>query len=209
MINLYLQEMGVAFLISLTGSLPLGNLNLMALRISASENLQKALWFSLGVTIVEMLYLRVTLAALLGIAGNDRLFVYCRIVSVLFLLALSVGSFVGGGAKERKNVFVENKMNRFGLGLVMSALNPMQIPFWAGWVLVLGVGLHASGGALLGHLFILGAGLGTFVALLLFVWAGARFAPLMKLHERKVNIAMGIVFLVLAIFQVSQLVSTF
>jgi threonine/homoserine/homoserine lactone efflux protein len=34
---------------------------------------------------------------------------------------------------EKKALLLNNKLNRFLLGLVMSALNPVQIPFWFLW----------------------------------------------------------------------------
>jgi hypothetical protein len=37
----------------------------------------------------------------------------------------------------KKNVILSSTLHRFWLGLFMSALSPMQIPFWFGWSTVL------------------------------------------------------------------------
>lgn len=194
------------FFISLSGSLPLGNLNVTAMHIAAKSTYKKALLFALGAVLVELLYLRFTLYGLGWVQLHSNIFVALRAFTILLFLVLAIGSFIaaGRGTDTHKNVVIDNKIDRFVLGVTMSALNPMQIPFWAGWAVYL-----FSSGTLLANagiynLFTLAAGVGTFAALLVFIYAGKRFSPVIRKHEKKVNIAMGILFLVMAMFQLTR-----
>ena len=55
-------------------------------------------------------------------------------VTLGIVVALAVSSFYAAmHAKVHKNVILSSTLNRYILGLVMSAVNPVQIPFWFGW----------------------------------------------------------------------------
>ena len=92
MIIHYLQSFIAGLLISLTGSIPLGNLNIAAMQIAAT-NTYRAFWFAVGVVLVGMAYLAVTLS-LLGTfnVGSKQLFCF-RLGSVALLLIMAIASF--------------------------------------------------------------------------------------------------------------------
>ena len=201
----YLQTFIAGLFISLSGSLPLGNLNVAAMQIASGETLRKALWFAIGVTIVEMLYLAITLKLVGRIDPHTPLFRFFRILAVLLLLIMAVGSFRATMNKEGKNIVIDNKARRLFLGATMSAVNPMQIPFWMGWVVYL-LSESLINNSLAGNaVFTLSAGIGTFSALLIFIVAGRRFSKWMRQNTKLVNLSMGCLFTLMALFQIIHL----
>ena len=202
MVIQYLQYLLTGLLISLSGSLPLGNLNVAAMQIAAKHSLNKAVWFAVGVTAIEMMYLRLTLGLLNLLAGYERLFYLFRALTIVLLLVLAVGSFIAARSKAGKHVILDSTGNKLVLGATMSILNPMQVPFWLGWAVYLLSRslLVATSGVY--NIFTAGAGMGTFAALLLFILAGRKFSVFMITHRASVNIAMGCLFGILALFQI-------
>ena len=125
--------------ISFLGSLPLGTLNIAAMQISITDGLRPAFYFVFGCLITELVYVRLSLIAMdwiqqpatafqntgMGYAGHY--FSACDFFFLCGALHPSVS----------KNVILSSTLHRFWLGLFMSALNPVQIPFWFGWSTVL------------------------------------------------------------------------
>src|SRR5215216_1864116 len=118
-------------LISFLGSLPLGTLNIAAMQISISDGLKPAILFSLGSLTAEVVYVRLSLVAMDWVRKQKRLFKILEWVTLGIVAALAVSSFYAAiHPSVSKNVILSSTMNRFFLGLGMSALNPVQIPFW-------------------------------------------------------------------------------
>jgi threonine/homoserine/homoserine lactone efflux protein len=126
-------------MISFLGSLPLGTLNVAAMQIGIQEGILHAIYFSFGSLLVEMIYVRISLMGVDWIRKQKKLMKAMEWFTLIIILALAAGSFYAAAAKgdEAKNVFLENNMHRFLLGMFMSAINPVQIPFWFGWSTVL------------------------------------------------------------------------
>ena len=74
MINELLPVLFAGFGVSFLGQLPLGNLNVAATQIGVEENFKNAWIFSLGVAIVEIIYLRFGLTSTKWIMQNKTLF---------------------------------------------------------------------------------------------------------------------------------------
>ena len=122
-------------LISFLGSLPLGTLNIAAMQIGIQESVTHALYFSLGSLLVEMIYVRISLVGVDWVRKQEKLMKAMEWFTLIIILALAAGSFMAAlkDGAETKNVFLENTMHRFLLGMFMSAINPVQIPCWLGW----------------------------------------------------------------------------
>jgi threonine/homoserine/homoserine lactone efflux protein len=189
----------------MTGSLPLGNLNVAAMQIAIKETLWKAIWFSIGVIIVEVAYLIITLSIIGKYAISEKIFFYFQLLSIAVLVILAIGSFNAAGNKSGKNTIIDNRTKRFHLGVLMSSVNPLQIPFWAGWVVYL-ISRSLIVNTWVGYaLFALSVGLGTFIALLVFVFIGNEFSVIMMRKQKHVNTLIGCLFAVMAIFQIFKL----
>lgn len=126
------------FIISFLGSLPLGTLNVAAMQIGITDGISPALWFAAGSLTAEIIYVRISLVAMDWVRKQEKILKALEWLTVLIVLALSVSSFVAAILPDgEKNIILSNTMHRGLLGFTMSAVNPVQIPFWFGWSTVL------------------------------------------------------------------------
>lgn len=79
-------------LISFLGSLPLGSLNVSAMQVAITENIKNAILFSLGVTLVEIMYVRLSLQGIDWIVANQLLFTVLEWMTVLLFIVMGISS---------------------------------------------------------------------------------------------------------------------
>ncbi len=129
---------GAGLVVSFLGSLPLGTLNIAAMQIGITEGVKNAILFSLGSLTAEMVYVRLSLVAMDWVRKQERIFKMLEWMTLIIIVALAVASFYAAmHPTQNKNVLLNNKLPSYLLGLTMSAINPIQIPFWFGWSTVL------------------------------------------------------------------------
>jgi threonine/homoserine/homoserine lactone efflux protein len=196
LLRIFITGMMISFL----GTLPLGTLNIAAMQISVSDGVRPAINFVIGVLIVEMIYVRISLVAMKWIIKNKRLFRWLEWISILIVLALAVSSFIAAADPVvHKNVLLSGTIHRFWLGMAMSALNPVQIPFWFGWSTVLfskNVLQHRQSHF---NTYILGIGTGTFIGNMVFVFGGRVIVDALNANQKMLNWIIGGIFLVTAV----------
>ena len=97
---------------------------------------------------------------------------------------------------------MNSRIDRFLLGMSMSALNPVQIPFWFIWTgYFLNQGWLKPGFTHF-NVFTLGAALGTIAGLVVYMYGGNWLVAKMKTSNRTLNKIMGVIFIIAAIAQV-------
>ena len=197
----------VGMLVSFVGSLPLGSLNIAAMQISITEGYKAALGFGTGVLLVEMIYVRISLVAMDKIRSQKKVLKVLEYVTLMIILALAISSFAAAAANnaDAKNVLLSNSLPRFVLGLLMSALNPVQIPFWFGWSTVLftkKILLPKKGYY---NIYIAGIGLGTLLATSVFIFGGQLMVNTLKANQNVLNYIIGGIFFIMAIIQIWKL----
>jgi threonine/homoserine/homoserine lactone efflux protein len=190
-------------LISFLGALPLGSLNVSAMQLAIAENIRNAVKFSLGVVLVEVLYVRLSLKGMDWVIANQRLFYVLEWVTVFLFVVLAISSFLTAGKKigEKKSILLNNKMNRFWLGFIMSAINPVQIPFWFIWSTYLLSNKILLPAEIEFNMYTAGIGIGTLAGLALFIFAGKWLVNKLNASHRIINLIVGIVFLLSAFIQ--------
>jgi threonine/homoserine/homoserine lactone efflux protein len=195
-------------LISFLGTLPLGTLNVSAMQISVQESTRRAILFALGVALVEIIYVRISLKGMYWVLENQQLFDMLQWVTVFLFLVLAVSCFrvAWKNGSSQKNILLKNKMNRFWLGLTMSAVNPVQIPFWFLWSTYLLSNKLLQPVTLHYNLYISGIAIGTLTALAVFIYAGKWLINKLNASNRVVNIVVGSVFVISAVVQLYRLV---
>lgn len=194
--------------ISFLGALPLGTLNVAAMQISVTDGIRPALLFSCGALLVEIFYVRLSLVAMEWVRKHKKLFVSLEWFSVLLIAALAVTTFIAAAhpSGEGKNVILSNTMHRFWLGVAMSAINPVQIPFWFGWSTVLfGKGVLQPQVAYY-NFYITGIGLGTFIGNAIFIFGGRLIVDKLNTHQAVLNWIIGGVFACTAMIMAYKLV---
>lgn len=186
--------------ISFLGTLPLGTLNIAAMQISVTDGIRPALYFALGALLVEVIYVRISLVAMDWVRKRQKLFRIFEWLTVLIIFALAISSFVAAAHPEvSKNVLLSNSVHRFWLGTMMSALNPVQIPFWFGWstaLLTKGV-LQPKNQHY--NLYIVGIGVGTLFGNLVFILGGRFVVEKLNTNQNILNYIIGGVFTITAI----------
>jgi threonine/homoserine/homoserine lactone efflux protein len=185
-------------LISFVGALPFGTLNLTAFDIAASQGLVSAIWFAMAVVLVELSVVRITLYGNERLHLGERALKYILPLGIVFLLYLSLSSFLEMDSvtvTDTKTDFFPQIGSTFVLGLLLSALNPLQFPFWMTWNQVLGRKgiLQRSNSHYV--FYILGIGLGTLVGLGIFILAGKFIFANYDRYHTITNLMMGLLYL--------------
>lgn len=194
--------------ISFLGALPLGTLNVAAMQISVSDGVVPALYFSLGALLVEVVYVRLSLVAMNWVRKQKLLFRWFEWITLFIIVALAVSSFMAAlQPTESKNIILSNSFPRFWLGVLMSAVNPMQIPFWFGWSTVL-----FTKGVLIPrndyyNLYIIGIGFGTFIGNLLFIFGGRLLVDKLINNHGLLHWIIGGIFAVTALLQLWRILT--
>lgn len=195
-------------LISFLGSLPLGTLNIAAMQIGIQESVANALYFSLGSLLVEMIYVRISLVGVDWVRKQEKLMKAMEWFTLIIILALAAGSFMAAlkDGAETKNVFLENTMHRFLLGMFMSAINPVQIPFWFGWSTVLFSKQILEPVKIQYNLYIVGIGLGTLAGNCVFIFGGKWLVERITGSQEYLNWVIGGIFAITAIVQAIKMI---
>lgn len=194
----------IGMLVSFLGSLPLGTLNVAAMQISVTDGISPALWFSFGSLVAEIIYVRLSLVAMDWVRKQKKLFKALEWITLLIVMALAVSSFVAAAhpSGEAKNVLLSNTMHRFFLGLIMSAINPVQIPFWFGWSTILFTKNVLQPKPAFYNLYITGIGIGTFIGNCVFIFGGQLVADKLNNNQHILQYVIGSIFAITAIIQI-------
>lgn len=194
-------------LISFLGSLPLGTLNVAIMQLSITDGIAAALWFGLGSLTAEVVYVRLSLIAMDWVRQQKKLFRFLEWITLGIVVALAVASFYAAiHPSVQKNVLLSSTLHRYWLGLFMSALNPVQIPFWFGWSTVLfSKGILQPKPAQY-NAYIAGIGLGTLLGNCVFVFGGLLLAEKLNSNQNILNWVIGGIFLLTAIIQIVKMV---
>lgn len=189
-------------IISFLGSLPLGTLNVAAMQISIAEGVRPALLFSTGSLVAEIVYVRISLVAIDWIRKQNKLFRILEWATLVIVLALAVSSFYAALHPRSGGSILQNSpLPKFILGFTMSALNPVQIPFWFGWSTVLFTKRVLLPYASHYNSYITGIGIGTFVGNCVFVFGGKLIVDTLNARQNLLNWVIGGIFAITAIIQ--------
>ncbi|MDB5252872.1 MAG: lysine transporter LysE [Flaviaesturariibacter sp.] len=192
--------------ISFLGSLPLGTLNVAAAQLAITDGIRPAFLFSLGSLTAEVVYVRLSLIAMDWVRRQQRLFRILEWVTLAIVVALAVSSFYAATHPSvHKNVILSSTLNRYLLGLTMSALNPVQIPFWFGWSTVLFTKKILLPKTNHYNIYILGIGLGTLMGNCVFVFGGKLIATKISGNQNIMNWVIGGIFTLTALIQLYKM----
>jgi len=198
LLRIFLTGLFISFL----GSLPLGTLNVAAMQIAITDGLQPAILFSLGSLTAEVIYVRLSLMAMDWVRKQQKLFRILEWVTLLIVVALAVSSFYAAiHPKVQQNIILSSTLHRYFLGLIMSALNPVQIPFWFGWSTVLFTKKVLLPQNNHYNSYIAGIGLGTFAGMCLFIFGGRFLVQSLNAHQKVLSWVIGGIFAATALIQ--------
>lgn len=187
--------------ISFLGTLPLGTLNVAAMQISVTDGILPAVYFVLGAMVVEIFYVRVSLVAMNWVRKHDKIFRWLEWMSLAVVVALAVTTFMAAAkpSGSGRNLILSNTIHRFWLGVMMSAINPVQIPFWFGWSTVLFTRKVLLPRQDHYNIYIAGIGIGTLTGNAVFIFGGRLMVDKLNTNQDVLNWIIGGVFALTAI----------
>lgn len=196
------------WMVSFLGQLPLGNMSFTATQIAVEEHFKNAWKYAIGVALVEMLYLRLALTSMDWVVQHRTWFLALGWLTVVLFFLLSYLSFRAAGQKSntKKAVVLNNKLPRFVLGLTMSALNPVQIPFWFLWTSQWIAWGWLPTERLAFNYFTIGAGLGTITGLALYIHGGNYIVKRFQAGNQRLNQVIGVIFFITALIQLYRMI---
>ena len=163
-----LKNIGVGFLVSFLGSIPLGYLNVIGFDIYNHAGIASVVPYLFGVITVEAFVIYFTLIFANKLIRNKKLLKIIAGFSVLFMFLLAY-IFYASAAKtsSQTSILTEYKTHSpYFIGLFLSGLNFIQIPFWVGWNLYLLNGKYIEIADSKKYLYVFGTLIGTFCGML-------------------------------------------
>ena len=202
------QQLITGMAVSFVGSLPLGYLNVIAVQLFLTQSWYGLLFFLLGVIVVELVVIQITLVGARRLLDNTRLLFWIDIFTVCFLTLLAF-SFLYGGKEDDTKIALPAylvSIHPLVVGLALNGLNFIQLPFWAGWNIFLIKSQKINPRQSVYYLA--GAGIGTFVGMLLFVLLVHAFAH-MPFVGRNMAYLLFIIFIALAMMPLWKVIKSF
>jgi threonine/homoserine/homoserine lactone efflux protein len=202
----FIKVFFAGMLVSFIGSLPLGTLNIAAMQISISDGVTAAMFFSLGSLTAEIIYVRMSLVAMDWVRKQDRILKMLDWLTFVVVGLLAVSNFYAATQPEvEKNIILSSSLPKPLLGFIMSAINPVQIPFWFGWSTVLFAKKILVPNAGHYNVYIFGIGLGTFFGNCVFIFGGQWVASSINGNSHIVSWIIGGIFALTALLQLIKI----
>ncbi len=203
--NQYISEFLIGFGVSYLFSLPPGMISLNVLQTTIQKGLLSAFWLAVAAVIVESVQAFIGVKFSEWINQHENLKLGLEVFVIPVFLALGIGNVMIGiktiRNKDKASLQPQKTIGSFWKGLIVSALNPVAIPFWVVWA----VGISEKNLLVMetSHIlvFVFGTTLGTLACLMTYAVLSAVIAK--RIHAVKVwmNIIIGALFIGLAIAQ--------
>ena len=180
-----LKLFSISFATSAWGSIPLGILNLTIVQIAATVGYMSAFQFSLGVVLVEIMYVKFTLVGLHYFDSkkiNHSLFKWVTAILILLYAGFYFYKFLFHENKSNSNYMLKT-VSFFMLGVIMNSLNFLQITYWLGWSFVFKQKNILQKKMTHTTTYLIGIGLGTFCVFMLFIIGGYHFKSWLNEHQ--------------------------
>ncbi len=189
----FMAGAGVSFL----GSLPPGILNATIVQVTLRNGIRAAGWFALACVLVEVAYSYVAVLLATSLLRLGRFAYVIELFSTGLLL-------VAGIYYVRKKTFQTTSTvikHPFYLGIGLSIINVVAIPFWLVYTSLLsGLGLVRVMDSQGVSLYLSGIGLGTLLALLLFAVL-SQYIHRVALNTDWINRVVGLLMVATSIYQ--------
>ena len=200
-----LKNIFVGFLVSFIGSIPLGYLNVIGFEIFSKLGMNSLVYFLLGVIFVEMFVIYFTLMFAKQLVNNKKLMKAIDYFAIIFLLIIAYTFYSSSSSDANQQGVLEKYISypTFLIGVFLSGINFLQIPFWTGWNLYLINGKYISIEYNLKFYYITGTLIGTFGGMLsLVLILNSLSQNTSSFSKYIIPVAIPLFFVVLAIIQV-------
>lgn len=186
------------------GLLPPGMLNMTAVRATIENNKKSGLLFSLGAALIVIPQSFVALFFANYFVKHPEIIEQLSIAGVIVLFVLSIFFFFQA-RKKFKGEGKKSKGNYFFIGLFMSALNMLAVPFYFFYSSF----FQSKGLLILQHpfisFFVLGAFLGAFLLFVLYTNFAILIEKRAQFIAKNINYILSILFFILGILTLFKL----
>ena len=166
-----LKNIFVGFLVSFIGSIPLGYLNIVGYEVYKSFGINETVFYLLGVISIEFFVIYFTLLFANQLISNKKLIKFIEGFSIVFMFLLAY-IFYSSASKSTSSQTVLEKYvdySPFVVGIILSCLNFIQIPFWTSWNLYLLNGKYIEVSKSRKYFYVFGTISGTFSGMLVLI----------------------------------------
>lgn len=185
------------------GYIPPGNINLSAVQITLNKGLKQAYYFIVAFSSVEILFTFGVMRFVQWLSNTINLTQY---IDMAMILVFSVLGIITWRSRKQMPNTEQSNTDSIRYGLLLGAVNPMQIPFW----LFVGTYLMShdwvQDGFVSLAIFSVGSGIGAGIVL----YGFARFAQYIQdrftLSSYVVNKSIAILFFALSIIHIGKVV---
>lgn len=192
-------------LISLAGTLPPGIFTLTASQIASTGDHTAAWQFSMGAMLGEVVVVRLALGGMQWFSRNKKFIRLLEWMSIGLLVLFALACFITA-LQEQDFSSVTGKIASasFLTGFSLSLINPVHIPFWMGWTLVLLKKdvLRLTAGNF--NWFSTGIGMGTVAGFWIFIDAGSYLLALFHANQFWIQCGLGLLLLWVAAVQIRK-----
>ena len=163
----------IGFLVSFIGSIPLGYLNVVGYDVFKKFGLNETVSYLLGVISVEFFVIYFTLLFANKLIANQKLLKFIEGFSVVFMFALAFVFYTSASSETTNPSVLERyvKYSPFVVGLILSSLNFIQVPFWTSWNLYLLNGNYIEISKSRKYFYVFGTVFGTFSGMLVLIFS--------------------------------------
>jgi len=199
----YLTHVALGFAMAFFSLIPPGMLNMTAVRTTIEKNKKEGVWFALGAALIVVPQAFVALVFARYFAAHPEIVQRLELAGIIVLFCLSI-IFFFQARKKFKGEGTKRRGSSFWIGMLMSMMNMLSIPFY----LVLSSVLENRG--LLQteqpfiNLFVTGVFLGAFSLFNVYV----RFAQIIvkraQFIARNINYILSVLFFALGILTLTK-----
>ncbi|MCU0431793.1 MAG: LysE family translocator [Cytophagaceae bacterium] len=192
--------------ISFIGTIPPGIVNLTTIRLSVERNIQASLVFSLGYTVMEMVYGYLAIWIVYSFSSYiQQIEFVIQLVSVPILLGFGLGLVLAKKAEtDAAGAANVSSMENFKYGLRLGLFNPMALPYWVVFCTVNSAKLQEFNVSML-LAFEFGLGIGAFLLLAIYAFGGYSMKRFLNQYGLQLNKWIGWIFIGLAIVQLAHI----
>lgn len=186
-------------LISFAGAFPPGLVDGLVLLQSATNGRRAALLFAAGCVLIEIIYVRASLPMMEWFIKRGTTTKLLRWLGPAAMILLAMYLLLS--SPGRNDGTTSASLHPFVLGLSVMAINPLPLPFWMGWTVVLRAKNILTPGRSPYWIYVLGIGLGSFLAACVYVFAGQFVVKGLKGDYESIRTLVAVVLIVGACLQ--------
>ena len=204
---LFYLPLVLGFFIAFLAVIPPGLINMTAAKISLQEGKNEAISFAIGASVI--IFFQTFIAVLFArfISNHQEIVSTLQEIGIFVFSLLSIYFF--GIAKKPKKIKtdsrVKGKSNRFFLGMLLSTLNLLPIPFYVFASMTLAASGYFSFDKIPVAEFVIGVMIGSFTVLYIYIVAFKKIENKTEFLMRNINTIIGSVTTFMAVLTLIKL----